>query len=177
MSAAAQKSMAEFRAKVIAKVPSALDVLALTLKSQIQHQLSKPGTGRLYRVRNKQQRVLIAGPLLAGQTRNRFLRLAKKRTTNRPSDFHRASAPNNPPAPDTNALKRSAYVEKEGVFKRLVGVATKYAALLNFGTARIAPRPFMQPAFDETTRVATDTMTKALIVGPFVQSRRPQSVR
>jgi hypothetical protein len=66
---------------------------------------------------------------------------------------HVASAPGEPPAPDTGVLRASVH---SGVIdgEMRVGVRARYAAALEFGTATagksghvtIAPRPFMRPA-------------------------------
>lgn len=60
---------------------------------------------------------------------------------------HRASAPGEPPAPDTGRLRQSLRTEYNR--ELLMGTAiasTAYAQALEFGTSRIAPRPFMRPA-------------------------------
>jgi len=62
---------------------------------------------------------------------------------------HQASAPGEPPAPDTGALRNSVGQEVVGNALR-IGVGMPYAPFLEFGTIGeggfIAPRPFMRPA-------------------------------
>lgn len=106
-----------------------LKTAALFLQYEIQQELSKPGTGRVYRVRKAR-----FGKPGANGRRKRLRGLA--------SEFHRASAPGNPPAPDTGTLKRSAFTEKAGVLRYEVGVATKYADDLELHKNR----PFMRTA-------------------------------
>lgn len=62
---------------------------------------------------------------------------------------HQASRPGEPPAPDTGTLRNSIRTIDTSNAKRIrvrVGTAVKYAPWLEFGTRRMAPRPFMRPA-------------------------------
>ncbi len=61
---------------------------------------------------------------------------------------HRASAPGEAPAIDTGALANSIQVDVVGETEAVVYTNQKYAAPAEFGTARMAPRPFMKPAAD-----------------------------
>lgn len=59
---------------------------------------------------------------------------------------HVASAPGKPPAPDTGRLRNSTQSEVTRTQTGAVGVVsvnTEYAAALELGTERIAPRPFI----------------------------------
>jgi len=51
-----------------------------------------------------------------------------------------------PPGVRTGNLKNNIRVEVSGPFKRKIIAATEYAAFLEFGTVRMAARPFMFPA-------------------------------
>lgn len=68
------------------------------------------------------------------------------RTYRRGGTVHQASAPGEPPALDTGTLRRSTSFEvrpsANGAEGR-VTVSAAYAANLEFGTARIRPRPFL----------------------------------
>ena len=59
---------------------------------------------------------------------------------------HQASAPGEGPAVDTGNLFNSIEVEKERSCVDVVAVYAEYGALLEFGTQRIASRPFITPA-------------------------------
>ena len=64
---------------------------------------------------------------------------------------HRASAPYEPPASDTGRLAASGRVivpDQADLFeiKASVSWSTRYAPLLELGTARMAPRPYARPA-------------------------------
>ena len=109
----------------------------LELERAIKLQLSHPGTGIVY----------------GG---------ARSRKTGRPRKRHQASAPGEPPAPDTGALRNSVGQEIVGGILR-VGVGMPYGPFLEFGTltegGAIAPRPFMRPALESVK----DKMTGVVI--------------
>jgi len=67
--------------------------------------------------------------------------------------MHQASAPGEFPAADSGRLHQSlTTVPVENGPDRFVvqtGANTPYAMVLELGSARMAPRPFMGPAFDE----------------------------
>jgi hypothetical protein len=169
-------ALVRFANGVRGRQPSAVDAVAVALKAEIQVQLSKPGMGRYYaKVRQNRDAFTPAlpssptGRLKKTLERNRRLnaiRTSTARNLNRGSikfgditrrdvltGLHRASKPGDPPAPDTGALKRSAFVERVGAGAR-VGVAMAYGPALELGTTRagrsrrtvILPRPFMRPA-------------------------------
>ena len=59
---------------------------------------------------------------------------------------HQASAPGEAPAVDTSNLINSHGVEMTSETAGIVYVTAEYAPGLEFGTRRIAPRPFLTPA-------------------------------
>lgn len=63
--------------------------------------------------------------------------------------FHRASAPGQPPAPDTGMLRRSWQVgrmEKTGTRRVYrLGSNVRYAKRMEFGGGNILPRPYVAP--------------------------------
>ena len=61
---------------------------------------------------------------------------------------HQASAPGEAPATDTGNLVNSAYTKKLGDSDYETGFTAEYAAALEFGTARMAPRPYLRPAVE-----------------------------
>lgn len=105
---------------------------------------------------------------------------------------HRASAPGEPPAPDTGRLRASISTNwsgssmsrgkvggkalaSDGVgmpkakgdrFTVVVGSNVEYAPLLEFGTIKMQPRPFIRPAFDKIKhRVAKMLVRKGTAIG------------
>jgi phage gpG-like protein len=107
------------------------------LRNQIVEELSHPGSGRL-RVHRLTKR------------KGRRLRTAKSIAR-----AGRASAPGEPPAPDTGKLRGSIQTEYDDTLQKgRVGTNDVRAAALNYGTTRagknhrtvIKPRPFMEPA-------------------------------
>lgn len=63
-----------------------------------------------------------------------------------PRRTHTASAPGEAPATDTGRLASSVNYKREGPMSATVGSEIVYAAMLEFGTSRIAPRPAWVPA-------------------------------
>jgi HK97 gp10 family phage protein len=61
---------------------------------------------------------------------------------------HTASAPGEPPASDTGRLIQSVRVDHQpNSLVAVIGVGTKYAAMLEFGTQTMKPRPAFMPAY------------------------------
>ena len=129
--------------------------VGLLLKEEIQRQLSTPGQGRWY-ARARQKGSDSPSAMAARKRLNKRLgQLAFHLNAGAPLDvvkptelrnLHRASKPGDPPAPDTGDLRRSTFMEESGG-RILVGVQMAYARFLEFGTERMAPRPFMRPAW------------------------------
>ena len=81
----------------------------------------------------------------------------------RPRRTHTASAPNEPPATDTGFLVNNIFVkfdsDKLGVS---VESRANYSLALEFGTSKMAARPFMQPAL-ESNKSKIRTLEKRMI--------------
>ena len=152
--------------RVNAGVTDAMVGVSLVLSKLIRDQLSKPGTGRRYRVAKGK----------------------KKGRNARAKGWHVASAPGNPPAANTGRLRASWTVvsnanigstttKNEG-FASLnrtgsalvltVGSNLKYAAALEFGStrARIAARPYVRPVIaamqGEVEGIVSDAVAKRM---------------
>lgn len=77
---------------------------------------------------------------------------------------HKASAPGEPPAPDTGRLRASTTHEVVVSGSRIIArvtVNTDYALALELGTERIAPRPFLRPSTPEIYDLAGDELKRA----------------
>lgn len=93
----------------------------------------------------------------SGKSGGRFY---KRRTV-----LHQASGPGEPPAVDTGRLVNSitAYAGGGGEAFTVAGRGTvKYAAFLEFGTSKMAARPFMVPALEKSRAWITDRLQEAL---------------
>ena len=80
---------------------------------------------------------------------------------------HQASAPGQPPATDTGQLVRSITMSVEGTDGEVVGViraSAPYAAMLEFGTTNIAPRPYMQPGLESQRRKIEEMFRKGGLI-------------
>jgi phage gpG-like protein len=68
------------------------------------------------------------------------------------SVVHLASAPGDPPAVDSGRLRQSITVLRLSDDHYRVGTNVVYAPLLEFGSRKVAPRPFMRPALEKVRR-------------------------
>lgn len=66
-----------------------------------------------------------------------------------PRRSHKASAPGQAPATDLGRLVGSIRYEKASQMRATVGAYAVYAAYLEFGTRKMAARPFMRPAAEK----------------------------
>lgn len=127
---------------------------AVLLLGAIREELSKPGTGRQYKI-----------PVV-----KRDGTLKKTKRGKQQYRFHRASAPGEPPAVDTGELRRGTVIGLVGGLWR-VGVTAKYGPGLEYGTLRIKPRPFMAPALarvkDEMGDLVTANIRQEVVRGFF----------
>lgn len=62
---------------------------------------------------------------------------------------HRASAPGEAPAIDTGNLRGSIAAMMVNQTLAIVAVNTEYGIYLEYGTRKMAPRPYIRPAVDE----------------------------
>lgn len=98
------------------------------------------------------RRGVQAGALLVSNEMVRLIRSPPKtgRLYQRRGRVHQASAPGEPPATDTGRLAKSIRAgrpEVAGMVVRCtVQVRAKYARALEYGTQRIAPRPYARVA-------------------------------
>lgn len=75
---------------------------------------------------------------------------------------HVPSAPGTPPNADTRNLDTNIFVERHGLFAVNVVSAASYSTFLEFGTSKMAERPFMKPAADKMTPKAVKLVEAAL---------------
>lgn len=142
-------------------IVDALNQSMLVMSRVLRIKLSQAGTGRLYGVAGRS----------AAKARRRSGLLSKtgigpryKPVRNlREAGYHRASAPGFPPAVNTNRLRASFVVQmsssKDG-FAEIVnekkqrrfvlnyGSRVSYAPMLEYGTRRMAKRPYIAPVLE-----------------------------
>lgn len=131
--------MVAYTKKVRRQSENAVRMTGLWLQGDIVRALETPGQGRRYRR-------YPGGP------------------------FYRASAPGAPPARRTGALANSIGFKYNGLVGRFMaggpsGVvysSSKYAPHLEYGTVRMAPRPFMRPAAKRAQRILEAAMRDAV---------------
>jgi HK97 gp10 family phage protein len=88
--------------------------------------------------------------------------------TNSKSVGHHPSLPNNPPAPDTGNLRDSINYEIKNSDKTvygLIGSTQKnpdYAVYTEYGTSKMAPRPWLRPAMQRNNDWIRSTLAKAI---------------
>jgi phage gpG-like protein len=136
----------EFTGEVYKLNPSAKRAVGLSIVASVKEELSTPGRGRFRKGETK--RLGKGGHRKDGTVRTRGAARVKLGS--------RASAPGDPPAPDSGALRNSVdYHEQLG--KDVVGTDQPQAPALEYGTKTagrnhnvvILPRPFMRPGFQK----------------------------
>jgi HK97 gp10 family phage protein len=84
--------------------------------------------------------------------------------TGRQYGKHKASAPGETPAVDTGLLVNSIATELASSSATeawaQVGTGVEYGEMLEFGTSRMQPRPFMRPGYDNNVKKIEDTIRK-----------------
>lgn len=81
---------------------------------------------------------------------------------------HHPSLPNNPPAPDTGNLRDSIHYEIHGSGKKIYGIVGStqknpdYAVYTEYGTKRMAPRPWLRPAMRKNNEFIRRTVAKGV---------------
>jgi HK97 gp10 family phage protein len=75
---------------------------------------------------------------------------------------HVASKPGEAPNADSHRLDRSAETNETGRLEVTVSVNAEYASPLEFGTSKMAARPFLRPARDKKQKEATALVERAV---------------
>lgn len=75
---------------------------------------------------------------------------------------HVPSRPGQPPNADTGVLHTSIVAVQTGELQAQVHVNAPYASELEYGTSRMAARPFLQPAVDRTRAEVIDLFFRAI---------------
>jgi len=78
--------------------------------------------------------------------------------------FHVPSAPGQPPKEDTGLLRSSIEVTQTAPLRVEVSSNAPYAAALEFGTSKMAERPYMRPATERKRREVVALVGKAVSI-------------
>jgi len=81
-----------------------------------------------------------------------------------PKRIHKASAPGEAPASDTGYLLNniSRKIDPDGMGGEVgTSQSVKYAKMLEYGTSKMQPRPFLFPALEKNKAKITDRINKA----------------
>lgn len=88
--------------------------------------------------------------------------------TNNKTTAHHPSMPGNPPAPDTGNLRESIRYEIHGKSEKVYGVVGStqkdpdYAVYTEYGTTKMAPRPWLRPAMQKNNDWIRRTVATAV---------------
>lgn len=108
---------------------------------------------------------LIAGLAYEGQglVMRSFNTSPPGRTYRRGRVAHVASVAGYPPNIDTGKLMNALYVYKPKALTRVISTGdTEYAAPLEFGTVKMAARPFMRPMAEELRKIAPEVFDRLI---------------
>lgn len=88
--------------------------------------------------------------------------------TNNKTKGHHPSLPDNPPAPDTGNLRESIRYEVHNEGNEVYGIVgstqkdPNYAVYTEYGTTRMAPRPWLRPAMRANNDFICSTVSRAV---------------
>ena len=88
--------------------------------------------------------------------------------TNNKTKGHHPSLPDNPPAPDTGNLRESIHYEVHNEGNEVYGIVgstqkdPNYAVFTEYGTTRMAPRPWLRPAMRANNDFIRSTVSRAV---------------
>lgn len=99
--------------------------------------------------------------------------------TNNKTKAHHPSLPGNPPAVDTGNLRESIRYEVHEEEKEVYGVVgstqkdPNYAVYTEYGTSRMAPRPWLRPAMEKNNDWIRKSIARAVASG--LKGQLPQT--
>lgn len=116
----------------------ALRAALSNMSTEVQAEVGKAVLGSAVELRGDVVKAVHNGPASG--------RVYKKTKPNR---THQASAPGQAPQTDTGRLANSIFFDKVGDLSAVVGSSVIYALYLEYGTTRMAARPFFRPAVEK----------------------------
>jgi len=110
------------------------------------------------------RKALLAGGMVAETFVKQSIQTGPKggRSYKRGKKMHQASAAGQPPATDTGFLVNSIVTKAESDDTVLVSVGAEYGASLEYGTSRMAARPFLRPVADGKKDQILDAVRKTI---------------
>lgn len=113
-----------------------------------------------------QDNMEVATKAVAGETHGLMVQRIQKNSGNgrvykRGSRTHKASAAGEYPNTDTGALVRSIYWKMVGKLTAHVGTPIIYGKYLEYGTSKMAARPFIRPTWHDMKKRSQDLFNKA----------------
>ena len=94
--------------------------------------------------------------------------MSKSYYSNNKTKAHHPSLPGNPPAVDTGNLRESIRYEVHNETKEVYGIVGStqkdedYAIYMEYGTSKIAPRPWLKPAMEKNNDWIRSSIAKAV---------------
>ena len=94
--------------------------------------------------------------------------MSKTYFTNNKTKAHHPSLPGNPPAPDTGNLRNSIRYEVHGEGSEVYGIVGStqkdpdYAVFTEYGTNKMAPRPWLRPAMQKNNEWIRKSIANAV---------------
>lgn len=119
---------------------------------------------RLKRMRGPRSKSLIDKALFAG---GEMIRVEAQNSMTEGAvsgKYHVPSAPGSPPMNDTGHLKDNIVTTKSGHGRVAVTSNASYSAALEFGTSKMAARPFMKRAALKKQKAVTDLVGEAVTI-------------
>lgn len=105
--------------------------------------------------------------------------MSKTYYTNNKTKSHHPSMPGNPPAVDTGNLRNSIRYEVHEEVKEVYGVVgssqldENYAVYTEYGTSKMAPRPWLRPAMAKNNDWIRKSIAKSVALG--LKGQLPQT--
>jgi HK97 gp10 family phage protein len=139
----------------------------LDIKVEFSDDLAKKMLDANTRVLNEVDKALLAGAILIeGQIKKKISRGGRGGGTHRVGRRTAVrSAPGEPPKSDTGRLVGSI-THQHSFLSATVGTEVNYAGYLEFGTSKMAERPYLRPTLEENQdtieRMIIDAMQRAM---------------
>lgn len=133
--------------------------IKLTVDKNLARKEVEDGASRLIRKITLDTEGAIKRNMASAKHGKQYARGASRTKTGKPVKrrrYHRASAPGEAPAIDTGHLVNSIRSTFPTKLKGVLNIGAAYASFLEFGTRKMAARPFIEPAFAGVLRALSN---------------------